>query len=353
MREKGTKANRPKATGKRGRAASTVKEGKMRNLSRRDLLKAGVATAILARTARAAASPVYLIRTLDRQEGIRRGLAALGTPATGGKRVVIKPNFNSADEFPASTHLDSVRALVRHFQTAGAAEISLADRSGMGNTRRVMEQKGVFSMTGQMSFRAVVLDEIPMEGWAEERLPGGHWSKGVLFPKLFQNADLLVQTCCLKTHRYGGHFTLSLKNSVGMVAKYSPRDQYNYMGELHGTSYQRQMIAEINQLYRPAMIVMDGLKAFTDGGPDSGTLVEPQVMVFGADRVAVDAVGVAILRMHGGNATISRGRIFDQEQIARAVKLGLGASGPEQIDLVTDDPESRKLADRVRTLLAA
>jgi uncharacterized protein (DUF362 family) len=135
------------------------------------------------------------------------------------------------------------------------------------------------------------------------------------------------------------------------VAKYSPRDQYNYMGELHGTSYQRQMIAEINQLYRPAMIVMDGLKAFTDGGPDSGSLVEPQVMVLGTDRVAVDAVGVAILRMHGGNATISRGRIFDQEQIARAVKLCLGAGGPEQIDLVTDDPESRKLADRVRQVL--
>jgi len=111
------------------------------------------------------------------------------------------------------------------------------------------------------------------------------------------------------------------------------------------------MIAEINQLYRPAMVVMDGLQAFTDGRPESGTLVAPQVMVLGADRVAVDAVGVAILRMHGGNATISRGRVFEQEQIARAVQLGLGARGPEQIDLVTGDPESRKLAERVRQIL--
>jgi uncharacterized protein (DUF362 family) len=214
MREKGTKMNRPKAARKRGRAASAVKEGKMRHLSRRDLLKAGVATAVLARTAKAAASPVYLIRTLDRQEGIRRGLAALGMPGARGKRVAIKPNFNSADEFPASTHLDTVRALVRHLQTAGDAEVSLADRSGMGNTRRVMEQKGVFSLAEEMNVRAVVLDETPMEGWAEERLAGGHWSKGVLFPRLFQDTDLLVQTCCLKTHRYGGHFTLSLKNSV-------------------------------------------------------------------------------------------------------------------------------------------
>ncbi len=324
----------------------------MLSLSRRELIKAGLATAVLARTARAAASPVYIVRTTDRAEGIRRGLTALGMVSPRGKRVVIKPNFNSADEYPASTHLDTLEALVRHLQDAGAGSITVADRSGMGDTRRVMEQKGVFAQAKRMGYQAVVLDETPMEGWAEERLPGSRWSKGVLFPRLFQETDLLIQTCCLKTHRFGGHFTLSLKNSVGMVAKYSPRDRYNYMGELHGSSYQRQMIAEINQLYRPAMVVMDGLEAFTDGGPESGTLVKPQVMVLGSDRVAVDAVGVAILRMHGGNATISRGRVFDQEQIARGAQLGLGAKEPEQIDLVTDDPESKKIAERVRQTLA-
>jgi uncharacterized protein (DUF362 family) len=323
-------------------------------ISRRTLLKAGVAMAMTAGTARAATSPVFVVHTTDRADGIRRGLAALGVPAASavsGRRVAIKPNFNSADPFPASTHLETLRLLVRHFQAAGAREITVADRSGMGDTRRVMEQKGVSALAGELGFRTVVLEDTPMEGWTEELRTGSHWSRGVLFARLFQEADLIVQTCCLKTHRYGGHFTLSLKNSVGMVAKYSPRDKYNYMGELHKSPHQRRMIAEINQLYRPALIVMDGLEGFTDGGPESGILVKPQVLVLGTDRVAVDAVGVAILRIHGGNAIISRGRIFEQEQIAHAVQLGLGAQGPEQIDLVTDDPESRKVADRVRDVL--
>ena len=320
-------------------------------ISRRTLLKAGVAMAMTTGTAGAATSSVFAVRTADRAEGIRRGLAALGAPAVKDKRVVIKPNFNSADAFPASTHMDTLRLLVRHLKVSGAREITVADRSGMGDTRRGMEQKGVLARAGELGFRTVVLEDTPMEGWAEELLPGGHWSRGVLFARLFQEADLIVQTCCLKTHRYGGHFTLSLKNSVGMVAKYSPRDKYNYMGELHGSPYQRRMIAEINQLYRPALIVMDGLEGFTDGGPENGTLVKPQMLVLGSDRVAVDAVGVAILRIHGGNANISRGRVFEQEQIARAVELGLGVPGPEQIDLVTDDPESRKVADRVRDVL--
>ena len=141
-------------------------------------------------TARAATSPVFLVRTTDRVEGIRRGLATLGLPAVRGKRVVIKPNLNSAGQFPASTHMGTLGALVRQLQAAETSEIVVADRSGMGNTREVMERKGVFSMAGQLGFRAVVLEETPLEGWADERLPGGHWSRGVLFPRLLQEADL-------------------------------------------------------------------------------------------------------------------------------------------------------------------
>jgi uncharacterized protein (DUF362 family) len=323
----------------------------MGRVSRRTILKTGVAMAMTAGTGRAATSAVYLARTTNRAAAIRRGLQTLGISSGSGKRVVIKPNFNSADPFPAATHPDTLAALVEHVRMEGASSVTVADRSGMGNTRQVMERMGVFGQAKALGYTVVPLEELPLEAWSEERLPGSHWARGVLFPKLFREAELILQTCCLKTHRYGGHFTLSLKNSVGMVAKYHPRTQYNYMQELHGSPHQRRMIAEINQLYAPAVVVMDGLEAFTDGGPESGTLVRPGVLVLGADRVAVDAVGVAILRMHGTNATVSGGRIFAQEQIARAAELGLGVTGPEQIELVADDPESARLADQIRAVL--
>ena len=320
-------------------------------ISRRTLLKAGLFMAMTPGAAKAAPSPVFLVRTTDRAAGIRRGLAALGMPAVRGTRVVIKPNFNSADPYPASTHLETLRLLIALLQAGGVGGVSIAERSGMGSTRRVMEQLAIPALARELGFEAVVLDETPMEGWVEEGLAGGHWKRGVLFPRIFRDADHIVQTCCLKTHRYGGHFTLSLKNSVGMVAKHSPRDGYNYMQELHGSPYQRLMIAEINQLYRPSLVVLDGIEGFADGGPDHGTLIKPGVLLLGSDRVAIDAVGVALLRLHGGNRTISAGRVFDQEQIARAAQLGLGARGPEQIEVVTDDSESRAVADRVREVL--
>ncbi len=51
------------------------------------------------------------------------------------------------------------------------------------------------------------------------------------------------------------------------------------------------MIAELNTGYRPNLIVLDGVAAFTDGGPSRGELKAGNVMIAGDDRVAVDAVG--------------------------------------------------------------
>jgi uncharacterized protein (DUF362 family) len=62
-------------------------------------------------------------------------------------------------------------------------------------------------------------------------------------------------------------------------------------------------------------------------------------------------VGVAILRMFGTTPEVSRGTIFEQEQIARAVELGLGIDSPERIAIITDDEAGDDYAGRVREVL--
>ena len=44
-------------------------------------------------------------------------------------------------------------------------------------------------------------------------------------------------------------------------------------------------------------------------------------------------------------------RIFDQEQIVRAVELGLGITSPAEIELVTGDEESAAHAQKLRSIL--
>ena len=111
------------------------------------------------------------------------------------------------------------------------------------------------------------------------------------------------------------------------------------------------MIAEINTAYSTDLVVLDGVDAFVDGGPARGTRVEAGVILASSDRVAIDAVGVAILRSLGTTADVSRGPIFEQDQIARAAELGLGIKSPDQIQLVTDDAESEAFAVKIKNIL--
>jgi uncharacterized protein (DUF362 family) len=115
----------------------------------------------------------------------------------------------------------------------------------------------------------------------------------------------------------------------------------------------RRMIAELNAGYKPQLIVLDGVAAFTDGGPSRGELKQGNVMIAGDDRVAVDAVGLAVLKELGANQAIMGRPIFRQEQIMGAVELGLGAGGPDAIEVVTSaDAESRAYAAKLRAILA-
>ncbi len=292
---------------------------------------------------------VALVSTKDRRKAVGQAIELLGVKSFHGKSVVLKPNFNTADPAPGSTHNDTLESLVRALQQMGAIQITLAERSGPGDsTRKVMEKKGTFGLAEKLGFSIVNLEEAGSEGWVKVEPKESHWSRGFHFARIYREAEAIVQTCCLKTHGYGGHFTLSLKNSVGLV----PLAGYPYMGELHSSRYQRQMIAEINTAYSPDLVVMDGVEAFVDGGPDRGTRVEAGVMLAGTDRVAMDAVGVAILRLLGTTPEVSRGSIFEQDQIARAAELGLGVSSAREIQLVTGDAESEALAVKVRDILA-
>ncbi len=296
---------------------------------------------------------VAFIKTTNREEGVKRAIELLRfKDELKGKSVFLKPNFNSSDEFPGSTHIDTLRTLTGELRRLDSGPVTIGDRSGMGDTREVMRKKDVLNLAGDQKAGILVFDELKEEDWKAFQFQNSLWEQGFAIPKQVLAADAIVQTCCLKTHRFGGHFTLSLKNSVGLAAKRVPGNSYNFMSELHSSPNQRRMIAEINASYRPALVVLDGIEAFTDGGPDKGTKVASNVIIAGTDRIAVDAVGVAILRHFGTTPVVEKGSIFEQEQIAQAVKLGLGVTGPDQIEILTDGKESRDYAEEIRKQFA-
>ncbi len=298
-------------------------------------------------------SSVYVLKTTDRAAGVKRLLERFPISDLKGLKVAIKANFNSSDPYPASTHIDMLSAIVDMLEDNNVGGVTLAERSGMGETAEVLHDLGVDALAAAQGFDCIVLDDLgDMCEWDRQgQIEGYHWANGYLFPKIFSEADAIVTTCCLKTHRFGGHITMSLKDSVGMVAAVDPESGYNYMQELHSSPHQRQMIAEINTAYSPAFVVMDAIKGFSHGGPERGTLIEPGLLLASADRVALDACGIAILRTYGTTPEISRGSIFGLEQIARAGELGLGATGPDQVEVIPLNDDARDMSRQIERQL--
>ena len=297
------------------------------------------------------AGKVFLVKTDRRKKGIEDLLENFDMNDFKDKNIALKANYNSQDPFPASTHPETLRTIVKSIKINEPNNIILAERSGMGNTREVLETRGVMDLANKEDFVVKILDEEDIDGWVKINRAGNHWLKGFYISKIFTDADKVVQTCCLKSHRFGGHFTLSLKNSVGIVAKKVPGGAYNYMGELHISPYQRIMIAEINNHYNVDLILMDGIKAFVNKGPETGHMVEPNIIMMSDDRIAIDAVGIAILRHYGTTSKVSKGKIFELDQIKRAAELGVGVKSADKIDIVGLDAESESVAGELDQII--
>jgi uncharacterized protein (DUF362 family) len=287
---------------------------------------------------------VAIISTNDHVYGVNKSLELLGINPVKGKDVVFKPNFNTADPFPASSSMETIKQFIIKLKEMGAKSITVAERSGPAKTSKTFEKVGLNALANEIDFKIVNLEEIPRDEYVLKQPEGSHWKEGFLFAKIYDDAECIIETCCLKTHTFGGHFTLSLKNAVGIVKKKNMR-------ELHASKEQRKMIAEINSVYKADLVIMDGLVAFVDGGPMQGTRVESNIFVAGTDKIAIDAVGVAILRILGTTPEVSKGSIFEQEQIKRAIELGVGIKSPDDIEFIPDSEEAKKIIIQIKNKL--
>ena len=323
------------------------------SLNRRDFIKysaAGVASlnalGLISCAGRmgTSGSRIAVVRTDDRKEGVRQAVKLLDFKSPDGKKILVKPNFNTADPTPGSTHNDTLVQLIAELRERGSARITVGDRSGPQPTAEVLEEKGIFALSSELDFDVSNFSELPDEDWIRFNPEGCHWEDGFTVAKPIVESEYTVSACCIKTHQYGGVFTMSLKNWVGIA----PR---SLMRQLHRSEHMRRMIAELNIPFAPELIVMDGVEAFVDGGPMEGEKKTANVVLAGTDRVAIDAVGLAVLKHLGSNDAIMGTKIFEQEQIQRAAEIGLGAASPEHIELVTPDRASRAYAKEIESIL--
>lgn len=253
----------------------------------------------------------------DIKETIRECIGGLGGCGfemciDSGDVVLVKPNFNTADDPPARTSIDFLKAVVELAYEAGAKLVMIGESSTMSqNSRKVMERSGVFKLQEMNKPpRIYVFDE---GKWVKKNIPNAKYLKSVHVPSLLDKADKLILLPCLKTHSYA-QYTGALKLSVGFM---KPLERVS----LHARHLQEK-IAELNLVIKPDLLIMDGRKCFINGGPSEGEVKEPGLVLASTDRVAIDIEGIKIIQGYKGNS-LSDIDALEMPQIKLSKELGI------------------------------
>jgi len=237
-------------------------------------------------------------------------------------RVLLKPNFNTADPYPASTDMDFLATVISLIKGANPKEIIVADScTYFLNTEKVCRDIGAPAIMERFN---VTWHNFEKGEWVNVDVPDGKYFKSIKIPKLVQEVDKIILLPCLKTHRFA-RFTMSLKISIGLL-KPSQR------GALH-LSHLEERIAEVASIFKPDLVIMDGRKCFVTDGPEYGKIEEPNILMAGLDRIALDVEGLKILQNYQAENMLGTDP-WALKQITRAIELNLGAKAESDYQVI-------------------
>ncbi|RDE14532.1 MAG: hypothetical protein C4K47_04135 [Candidatus Thorarchaeota archaeon] len=241
-----------------------------------------------------------------------------------GDTVTIKPNLNTADPYPASSDASFVEALGRNILDAGADKIQIAESSMVtASTREASSRVGLTEVAERLGADIVFLEEQP---YTKVRIADGKFLKETHIGKPLLDIGTLVLAPCLKTHKYA-RFTASMKLLVGWMNR---QDRV----KMH-MSHLEEKVVELASFFHPVLIVMDARKVFVTGGPASGRVEEPGIILASGDMVSIDVQGVRILQTFNADNKLNMD-VWDLPQVRRAKELKIGASSDDDIDVIEE-----------------
>jgi uncharacterized protein (DUF362 family) len=268
---------------------------------------------------------VAVVRADERREGIEEALRLMGgvEPIVRGVKgeIVIKPNCNTDDPFPRDTHPDTVRTIVEKLTSAGfpSRRIVLGETSGRGRglpTRHTLGNLGMLEAAEELGIAVCCFEE---DKWVTVKSPTSRaWPDGIKIPRRIHEADRVILAPIMRPHS-NARFTISLKLAVGMLDSAGREWLHN------GEAFNEKQV-ELNLAYSADLVIADATKILVDTG----------IIIASGNRVASDAVCVALMKQHSVDRVSDR-PVLSQEQFAICERLGLGSPRLEKMELRTSN----------------
>jgi uncharacterized protein (DUF362 family) len=299
--------------------------------------------AAAAAPAKASTAPTKIAVTHgdERGDNVLRGLKTFEkqiAEAIGKRRVVVKPNNVVPSMESSCSHVDTLDAIFDFLKGIGKIENAvLAESPSAGSALDGFDELGYGKLATKYKIKFVDLDE-------DKPHTVMAFNEGDVRPRPVHVASMLadqtnnyiISACMLKTHDRVVA-TLSLKNIVfgsgmkqadsfsGGGGAWGGGDE-NGKQLLHGGGFRGINInlAMLAPLLHPSLSVIDGFSGMQGNGPAWGEQVDHRVCVVGADWLAADRVGIALMGID----------LSDVGYLTYLAKSGIGETDLAKIEIV-------------------
>jgi uncharacterized protein (DUF362 family) len=215
---------------------------------------------------------------------VRAALGALGGMSRfirKGDVVMLKPNvaFDTPPALAATTHPETLRAVIKLVLEAGAAKVYVTDNP-------INSPTGCFLKSGLRQ----VADDLNVDllypeasGFAPLQLNGEVLRNWTFFHEPFVKATKVIGVAPCKDHNLC-HASMTMKNWYGLLG--GRRSQFH--------QYIHSIVSDFALMMKPTLVVLDGMNVLMKNGPTGGRLSDVKPMntiVAGLDMVAVDSYG--------------------------------------------------------------
>jgi uncharacterized protein (DUF362 family) len=247
-----------------------------------------------------------------------------------GQTVLVKPNICCPSPHPATTSPEVLSAVLELVRAQKPGRLIVGDQTFyVQSTAANLRRAGLEAAVRAHGAEFVAFDDLPRRHLRP--VAARHWPDGYRVPALLAELNHVVNLACVKTH-FLARYTMAMKNVIGVIDADSRR-YYHRIRTEQGYEAFAALIAEMSLAIRPSLNILDGTAAFVLGGPSDGRVVQSRLVVASRDMLATDVAGLAVLRHHGTEAVIQDHSPWTQPKIRYGMALGLGATGPGEVDV--------------------
>ncbi len=299
-------------------------------VSRRGFLKAGAASTFVSGpffsgiVYAQGSADLASVKGADITATVKAAVAAIGgieAFVKKGSTVVIKPNlsFASPPERATTTNPEVLQAVMNLCLEAGAKQVlvvdhPLQDAEIIGTRSAVVE---VVKQTRNATLMLPTTENL----YEDTAIPQGKVMRTTKLTRILREGDVLISLPIAKSHSATG-VSLGLKGNMGL----------NWDRRwMHNSADFNQAIADLASITKPALTIVDAVRALTTRGPQGpGKVANLNTIVASADPVAADAYTVGLTPWYGKSFTWE-----NVDHIKKCAAMGLGQPDTSKLNVVT------------------